>query len=177
MRRLLNPARYGFFAVQLFTQKVLMRAMAPPLAIAAASALVLARRRRLYAFAALAQALFYGFASVGFTNGRSGFGSARIFTIPAYFVLVNAGTVQAWWQFLRGDKLTRWEPKRARDAEIRGGGSTQIQEPPFDADDGVVRPDSGVDPSGNGAGGSVDDLQRSLLERVSVYRRYSSRHE
>ena len=112
MRRLLNPARYGFFAVQLFTQKVLMRAMAVPLAIAATSALILARRRRLYTFAALAQALFYCFASVGLTKGRSGFGGARIFTIPAYFCLVNAGSVQAWWQFLRGDKLTRWEPKR-----------------------------------------------------------------
>ena len=85
MRRLLNPARYGFFAVQLFSQKILMRVMVLPLMIAATSALILARRRRFYAFAALAQGLFYSLAAIGLTKGRSGLSGSRIFTVPAYF--------------------------------------------------------------------------------------------
>jgi cellulose synthase/poly-beta-1,6-N-acetylglucosamine synthase-like glycosyltransferase len=112
MRRLLNPLRYGFFAVQLFSQKVLTRAMALPLIIAAASALILARQRRFFAVAAFAQGLFYGLAAIGLTKGKSGLGRARIFTLPAYFCLVNVGSAQAWWRLLRGDKLNRWEPRR-----------------------------------------------------------------
>jgi cellulose synthase/poly-beta-1,6-N-acetylglucosamine synthase-like glycosyltransferase len=111
-RSLLNPVRHGFFSVQLFSHKVLARAMALPLVVAAASAILLAPRRRFYKLAALSQGIFYVLAMIGLAWRRSTSTSVRLFALPAYFCLVNAASVHAFWRLIRGDKGERWEPRR-----------------------------------------------------------------
>ena len=112
-RELLDVRRYGFFSIQLFSHKVLLRTMATPLILLAATSAVLARRGGLYRLAALGQAAFYGLGLIGLTVNGSRFGSSRLLAFPAYFILANAAALMAVWNLLRGRAIDRWEPARS----------------------------------------------------------------
>jgi cellulose synthase/poly-beta-1,6-N-acetylglucosamine synthase-like glycosyltransferase len=113
-RVLLDPRQHGFYAIQLFSHKVLRRLMAFPLIGVAVSSLLLWRRGRLYRAATVAQAAFYAAAGLGLwrktTSSRDGV--SRILALPAYFVLVNVACLRAVWNLLRGTRIDRWEPQR-----------------------------------------------------------------
>jgi cellulose synthase/poly-beta-1,6-N-acetylglucosamine synthase-like glycosyltransferase len=112
-RRLLNPMRYGFYALQLFSHKVLRRLVVFPLLVALITSLVLAASHPFYALAAAAQVAFYGMALVGFfLRGRRS-RLLKIATIPFYFSLVNAAALMAALNILRGNRIALWEPRRA----------------------------------------------------------------
>ena len=64
-RALLDPRRHGFYALQLFTHKVLRRALGVPVAVAFVCAIALAPVDPLYAGAAAIQALVHGAALAG----------------------------------------------------------------------------------------------------------------
>lgn len=113
-RVLLDPRRHGFYAVQLFSHKVLRRLMAFPLIGVAVSSPLLWRRGWLYRAATVAQATFYAAAGLGLRHKATphrGPGG-RLLALPAYFVLVNAACLRAVWNLLRGRSINRWEPQR-----------------------------------------------------------------
>jgi uncharacterized membrane protein YjjB (DUF3815 family) len=86
--------------------------MAAPLALIAVTAALLAGRGRFYRGVTLAQAVAYAFAAVGLAFGRTRLGRKKIFALPAFFVLVNAASVRALSNLLRGRTIDRWEPAR-----------------------------------------------------------------
>jgi cellulose synthase/poly-beta-1,6-N-acetylglucosamine synthase-like glycosyltransferase len=112
MRPLLDPRRHGFYALQLASHKVLRRLMAAPLAVIAVTAALLAGSGRFYRGVTLAQAVAYAFAAVGLVFGRTRLGRKKVFALPAFFVLVNAASVRALSNVLRGRTIDRWEPAR-----------------------------------------------------------------
>jgi cellulose synthase/poly-beta-1,6-N-acetylglucosamine synthase-like glycosyltransferase len=112
MRRLLNPRRYGFFAVQLLSQKLLMRVSVVPLGALAVTSATLLRRGRVYQVAAAAQAVLYGLGMLGLAAPRSRIAHRRSVALPAYFCLVNAAQAVALWNLARRQTVDRWEPQR-----------------------------------------------------------------
>jgi glycosyltransferase involved in cell wall biosynthesis len=112
-RALLDPRRTGFYAIQLGWHKLLRRLMAVPLLVLALSSIGLARSGRLYGLAALAQLAAYGAATIGIVAPRSALGRTRVAALAAFFVLVNAASLDAAIAVLRGRRIERWDPQRA----------------------------------------------------------------
>lgn len=107
-RELLDPRRQGFFAVQLFSHKVLRRAMVLPLAgLLLGSAL---RREPVFRLAAAGQVLLYlaGAAGLLLKPGKG----KRLLSLPAYFVMVNIASAHAGLNLIRGRRIDLWAPKR-----------------------------------------------------------------
>lgn len=119
-RELLDPRRHGFYALQLFSHKVLRRLVAVPLLLPALVSPLLWARGALYRLATLGQALFYGLAAAGIAAERSGRKLHRLLALPAYFSLVNVAALQATLNVLRGRSIVVWEPTRATAAPEEG---------------------------------------------------------
>jgi cellulose synthase/poly-beta-1,6-N-acetylglucosamine synthase-like glycosyltransferase len=116
-RELLDPRRHGFYAVQLLTHKLLRRTMVFPLALAAMSSPLLWRRGRIYRAATLAQAAVYGLGAGGLLLRDRPLGRRKAFMLPAFFCFVNAASLRAAWNVVRGHRIDRWEPQRPPAAE------------------------------------------------------------
>jgi hypothetical protein len=79
--------------------------------------------------AAVAQWMVYGLAAIGAMLGRWSFARHKVFSIPAYFVLVNVACLVALVKLISGQKVVLWEPQRgdtqvSTDAQV----STDTQE-------------------------------------------------
>lgn len=111
-RVMLNPLTSGFYAVELLSHKV-MRYLVPLflIAILAASA-VLATGSTVQVVALALQIAFYTTAALAGLLERAGLHS-RLLAIPQYFVLGNLASLIAFYQFMRGERYTCWEPIRA----------------------------------------------------------------
>jgi cellulose synthase/poly-beta-1,6-N-acetylglucosamine synthase-like glycosyltransferase len=116
-RELLDSRRHGFYAVQLLTHKLLRRTMVFPLAVAAGASPLLWRRGRIYRAATLAQAALYGLGAGGMLLRGRPLGRRKVFMLPAFFCFVNAASLSAVWNVVRGRRIDRWEPQRPRDAD------------------------------------------------------------
>ncbi len=114
MRRLLNPRRHGFFAIQLLSQKLLLRVSVVPLGAMTLTSIALVRQARIYRLAAAGQAVFFGLGLVGLAAPRSRLARRRLVALPAYFCLVNAAQTAALWNLARGRTVDRWEPQRGK---------------------------------------------------------------
>jgi cellulose synthase/poly-beta-1,6-N-acetylglucosamine synthase-like glycosyltransferase len=112
-RELLDPRRYGFYALQLLSHKVLRRLMALPLTALALSAAVEARRSRAFRALAAVQGALYGLGAAGLFLQRSGGWRSRVVALPSYFCLVNGASLAALWNVLRRREIDRWEPRRS----------------------------------------------------------------
>lgn len=112
-RRLLNPLRFGFYAVSLFSHKVLRR-LAPVwlVVIAVATALLAATGDPFYLAAAIAQVAFYGLAIAGGLLRRRRVGRLKPLCVPFYYCMANAASAMALWHFLRGTRISLWQPQR-----------------------------------------------------------------
>lgn len=111
-RRLLNPFRYGFYAVALASRKVLRRVVPlafPPLL---AVSLVLAPTSAFFAACAGAQLLFLAAASAGWALRSTPLGKSTLLCVPFFFVLANVASMLALWNLLRGSRIERWTPQR-----------------------------------------------------------------
>ncbi|HEY3105010.1 MAG TPA: glycosyltransferase family 2 protein [Pyrinomonadaceae bacterium] len=121
-RAMLNPFRSGFFAVQLFSHKV-MRYLVPFLLMIALTASgVLAIGSLIYRLIFAAQLICYGCAVLGLMLERAGLRS-RLLTFPQYFVLTNLASVIALYKLARGERYARWEPIREPAKTNRTGDS------------------------------------------------------
>lgn len=118
MRELLDPRRHGFYAVQLFSHKVLRRLMVFPLGVLALTSPLLWPYGWFYQLATLAQLGFYGCALAGGVLQRAGggrgsrLGRLKLFSVPFFFCMVNLAALVAVWNVLRGYRIERWEPAR-----------------------------------------------------------------
>ena len=130
-RRLLNPRRYGFYAVQLASHKVLRRLMFAPLLALAIGAPLSWRRGRLYRALAIGQLIFYGLGSAGLALAASGRRVHRALAMPAFFIMVNAASLVAVANILTGRRVHRWDPRRSG-AEPRAEGGDGGRPPSID---------------------------------------------
>lgn len=110
-RSMMNPLRSGFYAVELFSHKV-MRYLVPVfLILILLSSMLLAPLSPICMAALIAQLSFYLAALIGWGLERIGV-RMRVLALPQYFVLANIASLVAFYQFLRGERYTRWEPIR-----------------------------------------------------------------
>jgi cellulose synthase/poly-beta-1,6-N-acetylglucosamine synthase-like glycosyltransferase len=113
VRELLNPFRYGFYAIQFFSHKILRYLVVFPLLIVFLVSPFLWKTGLIYRIATITQAVFYGSALLGFLLNTSRFGKKKIFAIPFYFCMVNAASFVAIISVLRGRQIKYWSPQRA----------------------------------------------------------------
>ena len=118
MRELCNPMRTGFYALQLFSHKVLRRLAIVPLAAIALATPWLWSTGPLMRAAALAQLGFYAAAGLGallaarperLARARR---LGRLLALPAFFCMVNAAAGVAALNVARGRRIDSWEPQR-----------------------------------------------------------------
>ena|ERR1700722_4840738 len=109
-RRFLNPLRYGLFAWQLWSHKVL-RYASPMLWLATLAANLALVRTTPYLILLLAQSSLLGAGAVGFLlqGTRRDLG---LFGRPYYFLLTNLASLIATLRYLRGDRMVTWNPIR-----------------------------------------------------------------
>ena len=115
-RRMLNPLRSGFYAVELLSHKLMRYAVPLFLILILVSNAVLMPRSLFFEILFLAQIAFYSLAFIGWAFEKMG---ARIgvFAIPHYFVLANTASVFGFYKFLRGERYASWEPIREKNEE------------------------------------------------------------
>ncbi|RPJ76787.1 MAG: glycosyltransferase family 2 protein [Acidobacteria bacterium] len=111
-RRLLNPLRFGFYSVVLFSHKVLRRLALVPLVLIAGTSAYLAPTHPFYFSAAAAQALFYALAVVGLLLRRTAIGRLKPIYIPFYYCMANVASGVALVQLLTGRRIELWQPQR-----------------------------------------------------------------
>lgn len=124
VRSLLDPRKSGFYAVQLFTHKVLRRLMVVPLGAIAVASATLWSDGIVYRFAALGQVLVYGLGFVGLAVRDRPLGRIPVLALPAFFCLVNIASLHAIANLLTGRRIDRWTPARATEpVDADGPGS------------------------------------------------------
>ena len=110
-RDMLNPAKSGFFAVEMISHKVLRYAVPFILIGFLTASIVLSPSSTFYALAFVVQTLFYSLAGTGWVLERSG-KRLSVLAMPLYFTLANLASLLAFYKFLRGETYTRWDPIR-----------------------------------------------------------------
>jgi len=110
MARLLNPFRFGFYSVQLFSHKVLRRLTPFFLLLFLVSSLALVAEHAFYATVAALQAVFYGLAGAAWSipplRRLPGLG------LPLFFVMGHVAMGLGVLNVLRGRRTERWSPAR-----------------------------------------------------------------
>ena len=110
-RGVLNPFRSGFYAIELWSHKI-VRYIVPVFLIAIfVSSGFLAARNVFYAALFFSQVVFYLAALVSWLLEKAGF-SFRLLALPQYFVITNLASLIAFVKFMSGETYTRWEPSR-----------------------------------------------------------------
>jgi cellulose synthase/poly-beta-1,6-N-acetylglucosamine synthase-like glycosyltransferase len=113
-RELLNPFEYGFYALQLFSHKVLRRLVVFPLLALFAVSPLLWTKGLIYRLAALGQFAFYGCGLLGYLLEKQKLGRLKVLSLPFFFCMVNAASFMAALNILRGRRIDFWEPQRAQ---------------------------------------------------------------
>ena len=109
-KRFLNPFRFGAFAWQLWSHKVL-RYLSPVfwmIALLANAALALQGR---YVWLLALQLVVLLSGLLGFTS-LSLSGKSRLLAQPYYFLLTNLASALSLFRFLRGERIVTWTPLR-----------------------------------------------------------------
>ncbi len=117
MRELLNPFRYGFYAIQLFSHKVLRRLMVLPLLVLFVVSPLLWQHGLFYRLVTLTQLGFYGCGALGLLLRRTRLGRLKVFAIPFFFCMANVAALLAILNVLRGRRIDLWESQR-QDANV-----------------------------------------------------------
>lgn len=115
--QLLNPFRYGFYSLQLFSHKVLRRLVVFPLLLILLISPLLWNEGIIYQSALIAQLIIYSLGISGALLRKTSFGNTKIFTLPYFFIMVNTAAFVAAINLLRGHQIDRWEPNRSETVE------------------------------------------------------------
>jgi cellulose synthase/poly-beta-1,6-N-acetylglucosamine synthase-like glycosyltransferase len=113
-RALLNPFRYGFYSIVLFSHKVLRRTAPLFLILAFVSSGILAFGSASFRWFFSLQLLFYGLAGLGFLTRTRGAGRLKLLYAPFHYCLVNGAALVALVKVLRGTRIETWQPQRRR---------------------------------------------------------------
>jgi glycosyltransferase involved in cell wall biosynthesis len=107
---MLNFIKYGLFSWQLFSHK-LCRWLVPFALVAGLfSNACLIRQSDLYTYAFICQCLFYTTAAVGIRTDL--LARLNTFKVPSFFVLVNLSILNAWYRYMRGERMVSWDPSQ-----------------------------------------------------------------
>jgi cellulose synthase/poly-beta-1,6-N-acetylglucosamine synthase-like glycosyltransferase len=112
MHELLNPFRYGFYAFQLFSHKILRRLMFIPFIVLLVVNPFLWQQGLFYQMTLLLQIGFYGCAALGALLSGTKIGRLKIFTIPFFVCMVYLAALMATLNILRGHRIDSWKPQR-----------------------------------------------------------------
>ncbi len=108
LREVANPLRYGLYAWQVLSHKVLRYLAFVFLLTLALSNAVLFDSNWFYTMSGIAQGLFYaGGLLATFASGTV----PKLFNVPYYFMVVNAAAAHAFWKFLNRERMTVWQPR------------------------------------------------------------------
>jgi hypothetical protein len=108
---MMNPFRSGFYAVELFSHKLLRYAVPLFLLLLFLSTAFLSFHSLIFQLIFLLQVGFYAMALITWFVERSGV-RLGAFAIPLYFSLANLASLIGFYKFLRGEKFASWEPIR-----------------------------------------------------------------
>ena len=108
MSELLNPFRYGLFALQLCSHKLLRYLAVLPLLVLPFISWSLLDHGTIYEYVFFGQILLYTLALTAMLTRTP----SIIQSIPYYFTLVNVASGIALWQFLLGKKQVIWQPRQ-----------------------------------------------------------------
>ncbi len=106
----LNPARFGLFAWQVFSHKLMRWAVPWFLLILFVVSVMLAGSGWIYSLALLLQLAFYGVVLAAHFAPR--LRAKSYIRIPYFFVQVNYAIAHATLQFLGGRRMTVWSPSQ-----------------------------------------------------------------
>lgn len=109
-RRFLNPLRYGTFAWQLWSHK-LLRYLSPLFLMTALLANIALALQGRYEWLLVLQGAAFSAGLIGFLPGRL-LGSSRLLAQPYYFLLTNVASAISLFRFLRGERVVTWSPLR-----------------------------------------------------------------
>jgi hypothetical protein len=70
-----------------------------------------------YQLVTLGQVFVYGCGVLGWQLGHTKVGRMKIFAVPFFFCMVNAASLLAAWNMVRGHRIDRWEPQRKTDSQ------------------------------------------------------------
>jgi cellulose synthase/poly-beta-1,6-N-acetylglucosamine synthase-like glycosyltransferase len=112
MPGLLNPFRHGFFAVEIFSHKLLRWLMPALLLGIFVSSLLLLASGPIYVVAFLGQVAFYALALLGHSL-RARSSMPALVSIPYYFTLVNVASALGILDAFRGRNYVTWSTARA----------------------------------------------------------------
>ncbi len=112
-RQMMNPLKYGFFAAEVISHKLLRYAVPVFLILIflASAILAIAAASNLFRIAVVLQIAFYLTAFLGWLLERNG-KKIGVLSIPLYFVLTNLASLIGFYKFLRGERYASWEPIR-----------------------------------------------------------------
>jgi cellulose synthase/poly-beta-1,6-N-acetylglucosamine synthase-like glycosyltransferase len=111
---LLNPFRFGLFAWQLWSHKVLRYLAFVFMAGALVSNLLMmfeSEYKPIWSLILVGQTLFYVLARYGQTMNKNGQQPPRLVGMIYYLCVLNLASARAFWQFLRGRKQVTWNPR------------------------------------------------------------------
>ena len=108
--RFLNPVKYGLFAWQLWSHKVL-RYASPLLWLIAIGANISLAGQTPYLVLLLAQFALIAAGAMGFLLQQSGY-KLRLLAQPYYFLLTNVASLIATLRYLQGERMVTWTPIR-----------------------------------------------------------------
>jgi cellulose synthase/poly-beta-1,6-N-acetylglucosamine synthase-like glycosyltransferase len=108
--RFLNPVRYGLFAWQLWSHKVL-RYATPLLWLTAIGANIALAGQTPYLLLLLAQFALIAAGAMGYLLQQRGHKLGPL-TQPYYFLLTNVASLVATLRYLRGERMVTWTPIR-----------------------------------------------------------------
>lgn len=111
-RPLLNPFRYGFYSLVLFTHKVLRRLTPVALLLLFGASLLASFAHPLYGALAAAQTLFYAAAFVGYLSRATSIGQLKLLYVPFFYCMANLAALLALLNFARGERIVSWQPQR-----------------------------------------------------------------
>jgi cellulose synthase/poly-beta-1,6-N-acetylglucosamine synthase-like glycosyltransferase len=109
-RALLNPFRFGLYAWQMWSHKLLRYLSFLPLAAAIALNWLLLPQGGIYALGASTQVLF-GILCIAAAAGVRGIGQLSATRYCFYFFLLNWASAVAFTRFVRGHKQVLWQPR------------------------------------------------------------------
>ena len=111
-RCLLNPFRFGFYSVQLFTHKVMRRLLWLPMLVMIAVLPMLWPHGLIYRACAAGVGGVLGLALMGWLLRKRRMGKWKLLTVPFYFCMVTVAAALATIGTLFGRRVHRWEPER-----------------------------------------------------------------
>lgn len=118
-RALLNPFRFGYYSLALFSHKILRRLVGHGMIALLISNAFLLRRGRFYQLTMAVQTLFYSLAGLGYALRHTAPGRKKVFYVPFYFCLINWAAVRAISDLLLGRKIGQWKtPRTVYDAQL-----------------------------------------------------------